>query len=158
MSKRKIIEISDGPRTQTRLNEWAKRQTEVEQFTQGDPGGLIPGGQGGPGGCGHCLPIAPQYTVDGSGNVIDDQGNIVDTIDSNGNPSEFGPFSLTGEAVDQGGGTYQVPANATHVTDVWFDDLRASRGQHWEFSPDRTLTVFSPIIPGTIVKAALVTP
>jgi hypothetical protein len=92
-------------------------------------------------------------------NIIDDETNQVGLIDGTGNitSDELNLDCGVYLVYNMSGSIFDLPTDAQYVTDVWFDYLHATPGLHWEFDAPRTITVYSPIMSGTIVRAAFVT-
>ena len=160
MARKKIsIEISNAPRHMSPEDQWIQSRESISQRTQDSapsftdlPGNLGP--------CNGCTPETPSYTIGDSGAITDGTGaEVGQVVDSQPvlSGSLSTQYSIVSNATDIGGGDYELPVTASYVTDVWFDDLHATYMTHWDFAPDQTITVFSPIDAGTVVKAAYVT-
>lgn len=163
MNKKTTLTVQQRRPNSLPADDWSERQEAVQRQTLRGPH-YIYLGNGNPMPCGTCFPEQSWLFAftGGSYNVLDDQGNVVGTIDDNGvltvdgNATATFPVVVDAAAV-VAGSTYVLPSDPLHISDVWFDYLYAKRDIHWSASLPRTISVISPITTDTVVRVAYVT-
>lgn len=157
MNKKRTLTIEKFKRTSTRLAEWQERSNDAERFTQFDPPDFFNLGGSDWGldlPCDGCLPEMPPLVLNSNGDLVDGEGNTAGTVDEEGtieaDASATGNVRVKTTASGVSG-TLELPTNGIHVNDVWFDALRATPTLHYDFTPDRELSIFSNISAETIV-------
>lgn len=151
MAKHQTITVQTRRRPTTKLAEWQERQDDLSRYTQRNyPQYWTIGGTSGPIPCDFCLPQAPLYLASGSF-VIDSDGTIFDVNELTGQ------LYVQADAAQVDTTTYQIPHDAQRVMDVWFDDLRATRAEHWNFTPENQIESTTTLEAGTKVTVQYVT-
>lgn len=157
MNKKRTLTIEKFKRTSTRLAEWQERSDDTERFTQFDPPDFFSLGGSDWGSdlpCDGCLPEMPPVVLNSSGDLVDGEGNVVGSVDDDGNieADESATGNIRIKTTASGvSGSLELPTNGINVNDVWFDFLRATPTTHYEFTPDRELSILSTISAETVV-------
>lgn len=162
MNKKTTLTVQQRRPNSLPADDWSERQEAVQRQTLRRPA-FIYLGNGDPLPCGACFPEMNWLFAfsGGSYDLLDDQGNIVGTIDDNGVLTNYSAintvFPIVVDAIPiVSGSTYSLPSDASYITEVWFDYLYTKGGVHWNFSPSRTISILNPISPDTTVRVAYV--
>jgi hypothetical protein len=105
---------------------------------------------------GHCLPECETYRVTDLDAIIDSLSEQWGVVSEGQLVSDAGmSAAITVQAkcsrVDDQ--TFQLPSAAAWVVDVWFDDLHADPGFHYEVETDRLITTTVALPSGVVVEA-----